>query len=103
MDQYKIEFEHMDWDYPVDGIRQKVISVGLRRLRLVEYTQDMKPHWCSKEHIGYILEGRFEIGFKDGIVIFEKGDGVFIQSGAEHRHKARALTEVVRAVFIEDT
>lgn len=102
MNQYKIEFENMNWDYPIDGIRQKVISVGHRRLRLVEYTQDMEPHWCSKGHIGYVLEGRFEIEFDDGIVIFEKGDGVFIQSGEEHRHRGRVLTEVVRAVFIED-
>ena len=97
-----IEFENMNWDYPIKGIRQKVISVGHKRLRLVEYTQDMEPHLCSKGHIGYLLEGRFEIEFDEGKVIFEKGNGVFIQSGEEHRHMGRVLTEVVRAVFIED-
>jgi hypothetical protein len=27
---------------------------------------------------------------------------VFIPSGAEHRHMAKALTDVVRAIFVEE-
>jgi quercetin dioxygenase-like cupin family protein len=43
-----------------------------------------------------------EIEFQDGVTIFEQGDGVFIPDGEEHKHKARALTAVVRVVFVED-
>jgi quercetin dioxygenase-like cupin family protein len=63
----------------------------------------MKPHWCDKGHIGFILEGRFEIEFADGTRVFEAGDGVFISAGKTHRHRARVLTDVVRVVFVEDT
>jgi quercetin dioxygenase-like cupin family protein len=53
-------------------------------------------------HFGYILEGRFEIEFDSGTEIFEAGDGVFIPDGKEHRHRAKALGDIVRALFVED-
>ena len=70
-------------------------------MRLVEYTGEMEPHWCDRGHVGMILKGRFEIEFDSGTLVFEEGDGVAIPDGAGHRHRARALTDVVRAVFIE--
>jgi quercetin dioxygenase-like cupin family protein len=84
------------------GVRQKVFSDGAKRVRLVEYTRAMPPHWCEKGHFGYILEGTFEIEFPGGTHVFGPGDGVFIPDGAEHKHRARALSEVVRVVFVED-
>lgn len=60
-----------------------------------------KPRYV-KGHTGYIINGRFEIEVQDEVIIFEKGDGVFIPDGAEHKHRAKALTDVVRAVFVED-
>lgn len=71
-------------------------------LRLVEYSDEVAPHWCAKGHIGIILDGRFEIEFQDGKRIFEPGDGVFIPGGDTHKHRATALSKVVKAVFIED-
>jgi quercetin dioxygenase-like cupin family protein len=68
----------------------------------VEYTKDMPPHWCEKGHIGYVLEGQFEIKFEKETAIFNPGDGVFIPAGAEHKHMGRAITDVVRAVFVEE-
>ncbi len=69
---------------------------------MVEYTPAMEQHWCDKGHIGYVLDGEFEIKFDNEIVTYKRGDGVFIPSGAEHRHMGRALTGVVRVVFVED-
>ena len=83
-------------------MRQKVHSDGARRVRLVEYSSDMEPHWCNKGHHGYILDGRFELEFDSGTVVYEAGDGVFIPDGEEHRHKGRVLTDVVRVIFVED-
>jgi len=71
-------------------------------LRLVEYTPDLAPHWCERGHTGYLLEGRLEITFDNGVHVFEPGDGIFIPAGAEHRHMGRALTDTVRVVFVED-
>lgn len=100
---YRIDFSLLDWQSPMAGVRQKAVIGRGRKLRLVEYTPEMPPHWCTKGHLGCILEGRFEIEFPDGVRIFEQGDGVFIPDGEEHKHKARALTDVVRAVFVEDS
>jgi uncharacterized cupin superfamily protein len=71
-------------------------------LRLVEYAYEMEPHWCDRGHLGYLIEGRFEIEFANGLWVFQAGDGVTIPNGHENRHRARVLTDVVRAVFVED-
>jgi quercetin dioxygenase-like cupin family protein len=68
---------------------------------VVEYFPDMPPHWCEKGHVGYILEGEFEIEFDNTTHVFRQGDGLFIPDGAEHRHRARVLSDVVRAIFVE--
>ena len=86
----------------MDGLRFKARKWQGKQLRLVEYTRDMEPHWCEKGHIGYVLEGRFEIRFANETEIFNPGDGVFIPSGPDHKHMGQALTDVVRAVFVED-
>jgi quercetin dioxygenase-like cupin family protein len=102
MKDYRIDFTLLDWESLMPGARQKVVSRDGKKLRLVEYTREMSPHWCTNGHTGYIINGRFEIEFQDEVIIFEKGDGVFIPDGAEHKHRAKALTDVVRAVFVED-
>jgi len=84
------------------GIRQKVMQKGSKKIRFVEFSKQLKPHWCEKGHYGYIVEGKFEIEFADGKRVFEPGDGVFIPEGPEHKHRGRVLTETVRLVFVED-
>jgi quercetin dioxygenase-like cupin family protein len=86
----------------MDGVRHKLFSFNDKYLRLVEYSSEMEPHWCERGHIGYILDGRFQIEFNDGVRIFNSGDGIVIPDGPDHKHKAKVLSDVVRAVFIED-
>ena len=100
--QYHIDFDSIPWESPMEGLRFKAMSQGGARVRLVEYTEDMEPHWCEKGHMGSILEGTFEIEFPDQTLVFASGDGVFIPSGHEHRHKARVLSGPVRALFVEE-
>jgi hypothetical protein len=100
--RYRIVFDELDWDSPIPGVRQKIFEDGGRRVRLVEYTAEMEPHWCERGHYGCILDGEFEIEFDNATGIFRAGDGVFIPDGPEHRHRARVLTDVVRALFVED-
>lgn len=102
MQDYLIEFASIPWESPMPGMRHKTISRHGKRLRLVEYSQAMPPHWCEKGHVGYILEGSLEIEFTDGARGFAAGEGLFIPGGAQHRHMARALSQVVRAVLVED-
>jgi quercetin dioxygenase-like cupin family protein len=100
--QCKVDFGPIPWQTPMPGLRYKVYRRDGKQLRLVEYAAEMEPHWCEKGHIGYILNGRFEITFGGSPEVYEAGDGVFIPAGREHRHKARCLTPTVVAIFVEE-
>lgn len=102
MSGYHVDFSALEWESPMTGLRFKAKSSGGRRLRMVEYTPAMEPHWCDKGHIGCVLKGEFEIKFANETVTYKSGDGVFIPPGSEHRHMGKALTDVVRVVFVED-
>ena len=100
--EYRVDFSGVQWETPMRGVRHKAVKHGARLLRLVEYTDDLEPHWCEKGHIGYLLEGRFEITFDSGVYEFRPGDGIFIPPGPEHRHMGRALSKTVKVIFVED-
>ncbi len=102
MSPYKVKFETIPWEVPMEGLRFKAHKQGLRQLRLVEYTPKMQPHWCEKGHTGCVLDGQFEIRFAGEVQIFNPGDGIFIPSGEEHKHMGKALTDVVKVIFVED-
>lgn len=101
MNPYRVVFAELEWESPIPGVRHKVATIDGVRLRLVEYSTEMAPHWCAVGHVGQILTGTFEIEFDDGIQVFEAGDGVMIPSGEEHRHRARVLSGEVQAIFVE--
>ena len=101
MSQYKVDFNSIPWETPMDGLRFRAFQQGDKQLRLVEYTRDMVPHWCEKGHVGYVLDGEFEIQFERQTVVFQAGDGVFIPPGPEHKHMGKTRTDVVRVVFVE--
>jgi hypothetical protein len=92
MEQYRIDFGSMAWKSPADGVRFKAYEQGCRKLRLVEFSKEFVEHdWCTKGHIGHILEGQMEIDFDGEKEVFGPGDGVFIRTGEEHKHKGRVL------------
>lgn len=99
--KYKIDFDAIQWSSPMDGVRHKIFLFNDKKLRLVEYSADMEPHWCDRGHTGYILDGQFQIEFNDSVQVFNAGDGIVIPDGLDHKHKARVLSRIVRAVFIE--
>jgi hypothetical protein len=101
MIKYQVDFSSLDWESPIEGVRQKAISDGNTMLRLVEYSEAMPLQWCDKGHFGYILDGRFAIEFDSGTHVFEQGDGVFIPDGPAHRHRGRVLSDTVRVIFVE--
>lgn len=100
---YKVDFESMEWEVPVEGVRFKAFEQGGRKLRLVEFAKEfVEPDWCVNGHTGYILEGKMEIDFNGESIVFGPGDGVFIPAGPEHKHKGKVLTDVVKAILVED-
>ncbi|UCH84088.1 MAG: cupin domain-containing protein [Candidatus Latescibacterota bacterium] len=102
MSGYRVDFDTLEWESPMKGLRFKAVSSGGRRLRMVEYTPEMELHWCEKGHIGFVLDGAFEIKYDNETIIYKAGEGVFIPPGKEHRHMGKALTDVVRVVFVEE-
>ena len=103
MNQYKVDFESMEWEVPVRGARFKAYEQGGKKLRLVEFAKEfVEPDWCTKAHIGYILEGQIEIDFDGKKEVFGPGDGIFIPAGQEHKHKGRSLTDAVTIIVVED-
>ena len=88
---------------PAPGLRFKVYQQGSKRLRLAEFAREfVEPDWCTNGHVGYVVEGKLEIDFSGEIEVFHAGDGIFIPPGEEHKHMAKALTDVVRLVLVED-
>jgi quercetin dioxygenase-like cupin family protein len=99
--QYRIDFKDLDWETPLEGVRHKYLDQDNIRMRLVEYGREMPPHWCDKAHYGIVLEGIFDIEFDGQTLRYEKGDGLFLPAGKDHRHKARSITEKVLIFFVE--
>ena len=99
--QYRVEFDKLEWESPFEGARHKYIDQNNLRMRLVEYSKEMLPHWCEKGHYGYVIEGRIEIEYENTKIIYKPGDGIFIPDGPEHRHRGKSLTERVLIFFIE--
>jgi ethanolamine utilization protein EutQ (cupin superfamily) len=50
----------------------------------------------------YILEGQLEVNFNGNMVVFNKGDGLFIPAGEKNKHIGKALTKVVKMIIVED-
>lgn len=85
------------------GVRFKAYQQSGRRLRLVEFSREFVEHdWCRNGHIGYVLNGEIEIDFSGTVIVFKQGDGLFIPAGETGKHKARARTEIVQLVLVED-
>ncbi len=103
MEQYKIDFESMEWEVPADGVRFKAYEKDGRKLRLVEFAKEfIEPDWCTKWHTGLLLEGEMEIDFDGKVITFGPGDGIFIPAGEEHKHKVRVLTDRAKVILAED-
>jgi quercetin dioxygenase-like cupin family protein len=100
--QYKINFEKIEWETPIPGVRSKTYLNSNKQVRMIEYTKGMPLHWCEKGHYGLVLEGEMEIEYANQKIRYKKGDGIFIPDGAEHKHRGRVLSQSVHVVFVED-
>ena len=98
---YKIEFDQIQWESPIPGVRHKCIEHHGQRIRLVEYSREMPSHWCEKGHLGMLLSGKMAIDYGDGEIIYQAGDGILIPDGPSHKHKGRVLSERATVFFVE--
>ena len=103
MDTYKIDFDSTPWTSAKRGIRSRIVEQDGKRLRLVELNRGFNEReWCTKGHVGYVLEGEMEIRFGAGAVSYSAGDGVFIPAGDQHRHKAKVMSNFVKLILVEE-
>jgi hypothetical protein len=102
-EQYRVLFDSLEWQSPIQGARFKAFRSGTRQLRLVEFTSEfVEPDWCEKEHIGYVIQGELEIDFQGNFVRYPEGSGIFIPSGSASRHKGRSVTPTVLLFLVEE-
>ena len=84
--QHLIDFKSMNWESHASGVRHKVFIRGNERMRLVEFSEHfVEKDWCTKGHIGYVIEGGISIDFNGKQVNFKAGDGFFIIEGDKHK------------------
>ena len=102
MDNARVDFGHLDWRLGSPGVRFKAAVRDDKQLRVVEIDPSVQQDWCVTGHVGYVLQGKLEIEFRNGIKRFSAGDGFFIRTGEAERHKPRAVGSVVRLVLVED-
>ena len=100
---YRVDFPRMPWAAPTPGARSKERHEDGRRVRLLELTPELREtQWCTKAHIGFVLEGQLEIDFDGTVVVFGPGDALVIPAGEDHRHKATVRTQTARLFLVED-
>ena len=103
MGPFKIDFDAMEWQQVRPDVRQKIYCEGSRQVRLVDFdTSEGAEHWCETGHIGYVLKGALDISFNGQVLSFKAGDGLFIPSGAESKHRAVSITAGTQLLMIED-
>lgn len=98
---YKIDFDQIEWETPITGVRNKYLDHDGQRIRLVEYSKELPPHWCEKGHCGYLISGKMEIEYAERTIMYKQGDGILIPAGPSHRHKGKVLSEKALLFFIE--
>ncbi|HVF55767.1 MAG TPA: hypothetical protein VM934_06430 [Pyrinomonadaceae bacterium] len=104
MSKTRIDFAGLSWEQARAGVRSKLFARDGRQLRLVEFTNEFVEHdWCTRGHVGYVLEGEVEISFDGRTEKFARGDGIFITGGEAERHKAQVTEgQFVRLLLVED-
>lgn len=100
---YTVDFDELQWESPLPGMRFKSFSIDGKKLCITEFTDEfIEPNWRPKEHPGIVLSGEFEFELKGNVVRYPEGTAIFIPSGVAHAHKARTVTPFVRLFLVEE-
>ncbi|GER57902.1 hypothetical protein ULMA_00100 [Patiriisocius marinus] len=98
MNKYRIDFKNIEWETPDKGVKQKIFSKGNQSVRLLRFYDDfIEENWCTKGHIGFVLDGEMTIDFNGKTLRYKKGDGLWIESIEDNKHKAI----IAKGTFVE--
>ena len=87
MSETLIEFEKLPW-IEATGVRTKEYVRGDQKIRLVEFSEGfIEEDWCTKGHVGYVLEGSMDIDFNGEVISYTTGDALWIEEGEAEKHK----------------
>jgi quercetin dioxygenase-like cupin family protein len=101
-DFHLVAFDEIPWQSPSVGARVKAVVRGDKRLRLVEFALDfVEPDWCTKEHVGFVIQGAMEIEIAGRVMGFKAGDGLAIPGGDGDRHRHRVTRETTILFLVE--
>lgn len=103
MSDYKINFDSLELESPLKGVKFKRYISGKKQFRFIEYKKEfIEPDWCTKGHTGYVIEGELEIDFNGIIIKYKSGDAINIPSGDNNKHKAKIISEIAYVFLVED-
>ena len=88
MSNIPIHFQELKWVEAAIGLRYKEYIRRNQRIRLAEFSEGfVEEDWCTKGHVGCVLEGSMKIDFNGKLVCYHKGDGLWINEGDKDKHK----------------
>ncbi len=101
---YRVNFAEIEWQSTPEGARFKACEINGKQVRLLEFGRNFEhPDWCSRGHLGFLLEGEMRVEFENGAdIIYRAGDLLHIPPGEADRHRPSALSENVRIIFLEE-
>lgn len=95
-------FREIPWAEIAPGAREKRVIRGAQVLRLIEFAPTFREiQWCTKQHLGFVIEGEFAIEFTNGLIRFCQGDGIAIPAGEAAEH--RAVVDSSVTLFLVET
>jgi cupin domain len=105
MDAATVSFawDAIAWETPAPGLRTKTVVRGGKKLRLAEFGEEfVEPDWCTRGHMGLVLEGEMELNVDGRMVRLRAGDAVMIPGGEQHRHRHQATIQTTRLFLVEE-
>ena len=97
-----LRFSEIPWNEIAPGAREKAYQRSFNTVRLLHLAPGFEEvEWCRRQHIGFVLEGSFEIQFTNRIVRYQQGDGIAIPAGEGSKHRARVGDEPVTMFLID--
>jgi quercetin dioxygenase-like cupin family protein len=104
MDNRLLDFKNQEWkDGAFEGIYLKVYEQNQQMIRLVKFNPGfIEPDWCKKRHVGFVLEGSFDLEFPDKTLQYKSGDGVFMDGTQDHKHIVKVTSNDPVILFLVD-